>query len=569
MNDSQSLETATTSIQAPSGVPDPKTRRYDRQLRLWAASGQAALESARILVIPATATATSILKNLVLPGLGHFTLMDDGAVTGADAGNNFFLDGFFSIGKSRAEEAVKGLLEMNDGVEGVADVRDIQEVLKSDKGWLKTFDVVIAHNVDSNVLNDLAALLWPETHLVVVNSAGFLAEFSIHYREHQVIESHSETSASLRIDQAFPALLEYAMSLPLDTMDITDHAHIPYPVILVRALEEWRREREQVTSPSSSTGSPRTTVEKKVFKERIRAMMRKFDEENFEEAEAQAFKCWTPTIIPIEVKELFALYSSSTSLPPSASTFPALISALANFVQNNPASPRYPSGLLPLTLSLPDMKSSTEEYVKLQKMYRAQSEKEKQVFKDYLSREQVDADDVTIDAFLKNSHALKVLKGNEWKDVDPGSKELLLDKLSTHPKETATHLALAAARRLGAKDVLSSFKSSSGPNDATMAENLDKNKLKDLLTAEAMTFLPPGTELPETEWRIVSGEIARAPSADLPTTAAFLGGLVAQEVIKMITKQYIPISAGNAASSANDQLGICVVDLVETWTGIL
>lgn len=35
------------------------------------------------------------------------------------------------------------------------------------------------------------------------------------------------------------------MSLPLDTMDITDHAHIPFPVILVRALEEWRREREQ------------------------------------------------------------------------------------------------------------------------------------------------------------------------------------------------------------------------------------------------------------------------------------------------------------------------------------
>ncbi|KAJ3805323.1 hypothetical protein EV368DRAFT_47479 [Lentinula lateritia] len=543
MNDSQPLETATTSIQAPSGAPDAKTRRYDRQLRLWAASGQAALESARILVIPATATATSILKNLVLPGLGHFTVMDDKAVTGADAGNNFFLDGSKSIGKSRTEEAVKGLMEMNDGVEGVADVRDINEVLKTDKGWLKSFNIVVAHNVDSDVLDDLATLLWPETHLVVVNSAGFLAEFSVHYREHQVIESHSETSASLRIDQAFPALLEYAMSLPLDTMDVTDHAHIPFPVILVRALEEWRREREQ--------GSPRTSAEKKAFKERIRAMMRKFDEENFEEAEAQAFKCWTPTVVPSEVTELFTLYSLSKPSSSSPSSFVALISALSQFVQNNPASPQYTSGLLPLTSSLPDMKSSTEEYVKLQKLYRAQSEKEKQVFKDYLSRRQVDVDDVTIDVFLKNSHALKVLKGREWKDINPGSKELLADKLSTNPKEAAIHLALAAARKLRAQAIL------------------DRNNLKDLLTAEVRTFLPPGTELPEADWSIISGEIARAPFADLPTTAAFLGGLVAQEVIKMITKQYIPISAGNAASTANEQMGICVIDLVETWTGIL
>lgn len=67
---------------------------------------------------------------------------------------------------------------------------------------------------------------------------------------------------------------------------------------------------------------------------------------------------------------------------------------------------------------------------------------------------------------------------------------------------------------------------------------------------------------------------ARAPSADLPNTAAFLGGLVAQEIIKMITKQYVPISAGDAvststSSSGGGDLGMCVVDLVETWTGVI
>lgn len=46
-------------------------------------------------------------------GIGGFTLLDSAKVTGQDAGNNFFLhrDG---IGKSRAEEAVKYLTELNE-----------------------------------------------------------------------------------------------------------------------------------------------------------------------------------------------------------------------------------------------------------------------------------------------------------------------------------------------------------------------------------------------------------------------------------------------------------------------
>jgi NEDD8-activating enzyme E1 regulatory subunit len=49
----------------------------------------------------------------------------------------------------------------------------------------------------------------------------------------------------------------------------------------------------------------------------------------------------------------------------------------------------------------------------------------------------------------------------------------------------------------------------------------------------------------------------RAPTAELPNVAAFLGGMVAQEAIKMITRQYIPVN------------GYLVIDLVDTWTGVL
>ncbi len=74
----------------------------------------------RILVLSSSATSTSILKNLVLPGIGHFTILDDAITSTADAGNNFFLEGPSSIGKHRASEAVRLLAELNDGVTGEA-----------------------------------------------------------------------------------------------------------------------------------------------------------------------------------------------------------------------------------------------------------------------------------------------------------------------------------------------------------------------------------------------------------------------------------------------------------------
>ena len=99
----------------PSPLQSEKAKRYDRQLRLWGDHGQTALEKANICLINATATGTEILKSLVLPGLGSFTILDPGLVTGEDVGNNFFLTGD-SVGQIRGEVATRLLLEMNHEV---------------------------------------------------------------------------------------------------------------------------------------------------------------------------------------------------------------------------------------------------------------------------------------------------------------------------------------------------------------------------------------------------------------------------------------------------------------------
>ena len=50
--------------------PSAKEKKYDRQLRLWAATGQQALEDAHVLLVNSGSGTVGVeaLKNLVLPG---------------------------------------------------------------------------------------------------------------------------------------------------------------------------------------------------------------------------------------------------------------------------------------------------------------------------------------------------------------------------------------------------------------------------------------------------------------------------------------------------------------------
>lgn len=82
---------------------------------------------------------------------------------------------------------VRLLCELNDGVEGKADTSDVAEILEKNPGYFGNFSLVIAHNLQATLLDKLAALLWSDPTypiLAVVNSAGFLAEFSLQFHEH-------------------------------------------------------------------------------------------------------------------------------------------------------------------------------------------------------------------------------------------------------------------------------------------------------------------------------------------------------------------------------------------------
>lgn len=60
--------------------------KYDRQIRLWGAHGQMQLSSSRILCLGASASASETLKNLILPGILEFTIVDSAVVEERDLG---------------------------------------------------------------------------------------------------------------------------------------------------------------------------------------------------------------------------------------------------------------------------------------------------------------------------------------------------------------------------------------------------------------------------------------------------------------------------------------------------
>ncbi|KAL0590737.1 NEDD8-activating enzyme E1 regulatory subunit [Plecturocebus cupreus] len=149
-----------------------KEQKYDRQLRLWGDHGQEALESAHVCLINATATGTEILKNLILPGVGSFTIIDGNQVSREDAGNNFFRQRG-SIGKNRAQAAMEFLQELNSDVSGVL--------------W-KRFTVVVATQLPESTLLRLADVLWnSQIPLLICRTYGLVGYMRIIIKEHPVL----------------------------------------------------------------------------------------------------------------------------------------------------------------------------------------------------------------------------------------------------------------------------------------------------------------------------------------------------------------------------------------------
>lgn len=84
-------------------------------------------------------------------------------------------------------------------------------------------------------------------------------------KEHTIIESHPDNqNTSYRLLNPFPELKTYFESFDLDSMELKDHAHIPFVVILYKYLQDYKKLFGAV---------PKTYQEKGAFRNLIRKGM--------------------------------------------------------------------------------------------------------------------------------------------------------------------------------------------------------------------------------------------------------------------------------------------------------
>ncbi|XP_064646486.1 NEDD8-activating enzyme E1 regulatory subunit-like isoform X2 [Lineus longissimus] len=525
--------TMAASFRRESKAGLDKNNKYDRQLRLWGDHGQAALEAARVCLINATATGTETLKNLILPGIGSFTIVDGHKITGEDMGNNFFLDreGF---NKPRAQVARDLLQELNEDVSGDWVEESVDRLLDNNPEFFLVFSCVITTDLPEKSLLKLGDYLWDHNiPLVVCRSYGLIGYIRLVIKEHTVIESHPDSiHEDLRLDRPFPGLVEYCDRLDLDNMSKKDHSHTPMLVILYKYLEKWKS--------MHGGAAPKNYQEKNQFKEFIRSGILKnedgmlMQEENFEEAVKAVNTSLVPTRIPADVQKVFN-DEQCNNLNGESKPFWILARAVKEFVEKEG------EGALPLRGTIPDMFADSEKYVQLQNVYRSQASEDAAVVTDkvhqilqHLAKPQDCISDNYVRLFCKNAAFLRAIHfrslSEEYTPQTAKVGDLGMNLEDTDNSDVVFYVLLRAVDRF-----YSEYNRYPGYYDDQV--ETDVSNLKTCVSRLLQEWgLGPNIKDDYVH------EMCRYGASELHSVASFMGGVAAQECIKVITGQFIPLN---------------------------
>eukprot|EP01104_Vermistella_antarctica_P014566 TRINITY_DN4617_c0_g1_i1.p1 TRINITY_DN4617_c0_g1~~TRINITY_DN4617_c0_g1_i1.p1 ORF type:complete len:614 (+),score=123.26 TRINITY_DN4617_c0_g1_i1:242-1843(+) len=510
-------------------LPDAKSTRYDRQLRLWGQGGQQKLEDARVCIIGAGATGSEILKNLVLPGIGSFTLVDGATVSLSDLGNNFFVTRE-SLGRSRRVVVTELLRELNDHVQGTYAEEDSPlDLIDNNPNFFSEFTLVIATNVPEVQLLKLASHLdSAKIPLVDVRSYGMVGSVRVMVPEHRVIESKPDNPFDdLRFQCPWPELETYVNQFNFDEISSKDLAHTPYLVILMSALRTWKAGHDGKI--------PSTRDEKTEFKASIQKMRKDpVDmEESVREAAAHAHKCWSSDGIPSSVRDVIFHDPCLDQLSATTENFWILVAAVKLFVEKEGG------GRLPLHGSIPDMASDTDNYIALQTIYNTKAEEHIQHVCAHVrcvltsvGRESSSISIEEVKTFCKNARYLQVTRYRTLEQeysAETANRQLIAEELENPDSCALQYLLLRAVSRFHTQ-----YSRYPGVFDDEV--EADVRSLRACLTT-LMSELD--IHIGDQDSSIDSiHEMCRYGACELHNVAALVGGVAAQEVIKALTQQY-------------------------------
>ena len=358
--------------------------KYDRQTRLWG-EGQILICQAKLLCLNSDSCISEILKNLILSGVGEVTIVDDTKITSEDIKNNFFIDAE-DVGKLRGEIILKNLLELNPDVKGNFVNKSAKEYINDEKNDFKSFTILIATNFHSEENNKLYSIAKKNNlRLVIVKNNGLLSYIRLYenYHGNMSLRLLDRQVADYRLYCPWKELQDFANSFNLEKMDIIDHKNVPYFIILIKALEKYRKIK------NNPKASPKNMKEKAEFKEIIKSFETETEEiginENIDEAQKNFGVCLESNFETFKLEEILQfiektpqkeLFQKSNNI---MKIFFIYFICFKKFYEKNNS--------YPLCGNIPDMISNTNNFIDLKKIYNTKAKNDHQEMRDLITKE--------------------------------------------------------------------------------------------------------------------------------------------------------------------------------------
>lgn len=327
-------------------------------------------------------------------------------------------------------------------------------------------------------------------------------------------------------------------------------AHIPWVALMLHYLSEWQEKNEGKL--------PIAYKDKTQFRDFLRKGSA--TEENFDEATAAVLKTLVEPKPPSKVTDILTA-PEAKNVTATSSSFWVIANAIQQFYEKH--------GELPLPGAVPDMKAQSETFIQLQNIYKAKAREDcaeviatvRKLEKQTKRASNLAIDEKEIENFCKGAAHIHLVRGRPLKiatpesvtsfgdrakylaqqftDYENWSMSLLYVAFLAWDEYVATHTT--SAKEAGGEAVKVPGAGEDWEADVEKLTGMS-HKIIDSVIKEAGAFIqdPKYSEIKEKVGQYCK-EMARAGGAELHNIASLTGGLIAQEVIKVITKQYVPI----------------------------
>ncbi|PVV04489.1 hypothetical protein BB560_001001 [Smittium megazygosporum] len=408
--------------------------------------------------------------------------------------------------------------------------------------------------------------------------------------ENPITQSHEDQIEDLRTDSPFGALLDYSNSFDLSSLGATEKAHVPFVVLLIKKLEEFKKMYNKESLNNFN--------EKKEFKQFLESDPERLDEENYNEMIAHAIRFSSKYTLPLSIKALFGdqncinIVSKPEMVPQKARKFWILVRAIKEFTDSDNEG----CHKLPLNGAVPDMKADTRNFLQLQKIYKDKAISDAQLVFNHVnhivslikSTSKVQVPEISFDdtmIYCKNANLLKMIRMPEPSFLNTQSilntmpqqnlQEMSLSNMcmgsctsvqgasfefETFEKQEMIFTALQASlvfwkiynRYPGEKDSNKSISISDKNILISICCIICLNCQKLMSGSNNLEAFSDGNDIDGENNNSVEAdrlvfincidEIIRAQGSEIHTLSALMGGVVSQEAVKLITGHFVTAS---------------------------